>query len=152
MARRTGRGPHLGESEQMRIEDGSKRSGVADRGHTADGVTGGCADGINICSAALFNAKSECQHGPVYAVCAAGQGENQLIARVKDHRLHDLINGTADCGSGLLGRAGPRRGFPDLNFQTMSGGGIDNSLNRWRMHRSSVFLPAQAWWGGPDLF
>ncbi len=113
----------------MRIQDGAEGSGVADRGHTADGITGGSADRINIGPAALFNAESNCQLGSVHAVCAAGQGENQLMAGVEDHGLHDLINGTANGGSGLLGRAGSRRGFPDLNCQTMSCGGVDNSLN-----------------------
>ncbi len=129
MAGCTGRCPDFWKCEQMRIQDGSKRSGVADRGHTADGVTRGGTDGINIGPAAPCNAESERQPGPVHAVRSAGQGENQLLARVEDHGLHDLINGTANCGSGLLGCAGSRRGFPDLNFQTMSGGGVDNSLN-----------------------
>lgn len=129
MTGRAGCRPDFGEVEQMRVQDGAEGSGVADRGYTADCIAGGGADRINIGPAALFNAESSCQFGTVHAVCAAGQGENQLITGVEDHGLHNLINSTANCGSGLLGRAGSRRGFPDLNFQTMSCGGIHNSLN-----------------------
>ena len=105
----TGCRPDFGEGEEMWIEDGSQGSSVADRGNPADGVTGGDTDRVNIGPAASFNAESECQPGAVHAMLAAGQCENQLITGVEDHRLHDLIDGTANRGRSLLGGAGSRR-------------------------------------------
>lgn len=60
----------------MWIQNGAEGSGVADGGHTPDGVAGGCADGINIGPTALFNTESECQPGTVHAMGAACESEN----------------------------------------------------------------------------
>ena len=106
---------------------------MAKRGHAADGVAGGGADGVGVGALDLFAAdvKQRGQLARVELVLAGDEGHDRRAGDGEDQALDDLADLAADGRRGVVGRARRLLEGDDVNRQPQRRRRVGHLLGGW---------------------